>query len=564
MAEHEPSEEAIRKYQSGLVDRRSFLRMVGVVGIGTLAAGRLLAACSPAAEAPTGTPETEPTNGEEPAAGPRSGGRFIEGYDRDVNPLDPIRTPWADPGMNAVYEPVVVRDFEGAIVPFLAASFSADEDAWRLEIPSGRTFQSGAAVTPEVIQEAFQTMRNPDTGQNAIFWAAVSDIVVDGDQVLVMLEHPSRAVGELLSTEFTYIPNLDRRAEVGEEAFGAEEADGSGPFRLVEFSPGTRVLVERWDGYDGSGAPFFENQGPAHLDEIEWVPILEPSLRSAEIETGSVHAIKNPVAADVPQLEDNEDLVVVEFQEPSNFVLIPKVAREDLGFDDVRVRQAISHAIDREGIVGSVFAGRAAATYGPVFPGWRYYEPEVEQFNQFDPERAEQLLSEAGWELNGNGVREKDGNTIEFDAVHQSDPLENQVMVAIASMLADVGISMQVRSLEPAAFREQRGDAAAFGQKWLWSSPLDVVELFVGGWQENDHPDVARSLESFGGWNRATSEDDLAEGASEAQVTFAELLPMVPVYTPNTVWAHHRRVHGWRPNQANLYPFYNDVWLEDA
>lgn len=559
-------EEALRKYQAGLIDRRRFLRGLAVVGIGTVGAGRLLAACAPAEEVGLEEPVGEDVGEDDVAApdGPQRGGRLIEGYDRVVNPLDPIRTPWADPGMNAIYEPLLTRDFDGQLVPMLATAFAVEDDVWRFEIPDDRAFHSGAPLTPEIVQEAYRRMKDPDTGQNPVFWGAVTDVEVDGNDVLLLLEHPSQRIGETLTTEFAYIPNTDLRNEIGEEAFGAEQADGTGPFQLVDFAPGTRVLVERWDDYPGDGAPFFENRGPAYLDEVEWVPIVEPGMRAAEIETGSVHAVKNPIAADVPRLETNEDLVVLEFPELSNLMIVPNMERTQFGFDDLRVRQAMSHAIDREAIVNAIVGGRGQATYGPVMPGWRYYEPEVEQFNQFDPELADQLLNEAGWTLNAEGVREKDGDLLEFSCINETATIENQSLIAVSGMLQDVGIVMRVRSIEGAAYREQRAEADCWAQKWLWGVPLDVVELFITFFLPADHPDVAASLAAYERWGSATSEEELVAAGSEVQLTLAERLPIIPIYTPNTVWVHHRDVHGWRPNQANLYPFYNDVWLENA
>jgi len=64
-------------------------------------------------------------------------------------------------------------------------------------------------------------------------------------------------------------------------------------------------------------------------------------------------------------------------------------------------------------------------------------------------------------------------------------------------------------------------------------------------------------------WQQAPDESALRAAARELQLRCAEHLPLVPLFSPATVWAHHRRVHGWRPTPTNLYPFYGDVWLEE-
>ena len=539
----QPVARALTAYTEKKLSRRDFVRFTAALGVTSLGAAELLGGAAPAR-----------------ADEPKTGGKLIEGYDRTLSVLDPIKSTWADPGLVAIYEPVVVRNLDGVVVPYLATAFKPSETEWRLKVPAGRTFQSGAPLTAEAVQKALTLMVTPNVGQNAVFYTAVSGIDVDGDEVVIHLKSPRQGLGEVLATEYAAIPNVDKREQVGVGSFGSKEADGSGPFKLDEFVSGSHVRVARWDGYKG-GADFFENKGAAHLDAVEWVPILEPSQRAPEIETGAVHCVKNPPAADVERLKSNQDLVVLEFPETSNFFLLPNMKRTDLGFDDLRVRRALSLAVDREGIVKAILRGGAEVTNGPASSGWRYFEPEVKKFNNYDPAAAAALLDEAGWKLNGD-TREKNGVKLAFTAINLTDVIENQVMAAIADMFAELGIKMQVTSLEGAAFREQRPKADLFGYKWLWSVPADVIPFFIRGYQPNDQPEAKEALDAFKEWEGARSDEELQKASSKAQLVVAEKLPIIPIYTPNTVWAHNKKVHGWRPNRFNLYPFYNDVWLD--
>jgi ABC-type transport system substrate-binding protein len=131
-------------------------------------------------------------------------------------------------------------------------------------------------------------------------------------------------------------------------------------------------------------------------------------------------------------------------------------------------------------------------------------------------------------------------------------------------MLAKVGIQMTVQSLASAAFNPKlTNKTTSYAFKWLWSSPIDVVALFVQFYQ----PELAALkpvYDAFTTWQTAGNTAQLQSAAMAYQTTFAQLIPLIPIYTQNTIWVHKQNVVGWQPNQANLYPFYNDVWLKNA
>ncbi|MCB1004815.1 MAG: hypothetical protein KDB35_11595, partial [Acidimicrobiales bacterium] len=248
----------------------------------------------------------------------------------------------------------------------------------------------------------------------------------------------------------------------------------------------------------------------------------------------------------------------------SNLFLRLNIADTDLGFDDIRVRQAISHAIDRAAIVDSIFMGHGVATYGPIMPGNRWYTDEVEQFNAFDTDKAAALFDEAGWTMGTGGLREKNGKKLSFSVMHITDTTENQVLQAVAAMLKDVGVEMSLDGRTSAPFWSEISDTiTAFALKWLWSAPMDVIDYFVTYLQAKG-PDSEAYAAAYTKWQTADTEDQMMEAAREMQLLYAERLPIIPILTPNTVWVNHKRVVGWQPHQANLYPWYHDVWIQNG
>lgn len=548
--------DVVEEYSSNRITRREALKRAGLLGLGAASLGPLLAGgLSPVAAAATRTPRA--------TGHAKRGGTFKEGYDRDFTPPNPVANNWADPDYNALFEALVIRNPEGQIVPMLANRFKSTATGWTFQLRSGLKFQSGAPVTPAVVVEDFNLFRSPKTGQNGPFWTPIYAVAAQGQNVLCKTHHPFQAFQETIATEYSYIMNPKTWKAQGSK-YGTKPTDGTGPFVLSSYVPGQHVIVKRWDAYPGSIVPFFKNKGKAYLDAIEWIPITDATQRAPQIQTGLVDAVKNPPPQDVATLKADNNLVVLEFQELSNFFLSVNLGDSALGFDDVRVRQAISHAIDREAIVKAVFLGHAAATYGPVMTRWKWYNPVVEHYSQYNVDLANHLLDQAGWKMGPNGVRTKKGKPLAFTTYNLTNTTENQVMTAVASMLQKVGINMTVSSLASAAFFPKLTQkTVSYAFKWLWSSPIDVVALFVAFYQ----PKVAQLnpvYAAFNKWQTAGTTAQLKAAALAYQAVFAKLLPLIPLYTPNTIWVHSKNVVGWQPNQANLYPFYNDVYLKNA
>ncbi len=544
----------VADYLGSRIGRREFVRQAIILGLSLSSAAAILAACSTSSSSGGGSTAVQ------------KGGTFIEGYDRDFTKMDTVLSGWADPGYAALYEFTMIRDFQGKIVPALFESWTVSSDnlTWTCKVRDNVKFHSGASCTNANVVEDFNLFRNPKIGQNQVFWLGVSDVSAGpNNTVILKLSKPWQAIGETLATEYSMIHNQAARASAG-DSYGATSVDGTGPFKLQEFTPGKQVIVARYDAYAGSSVPFLDNKGKAYVDAVKWVPITEPANRANEMEAGTVMAVKNPAGQDVDRLKGNSNLVVQEWASTSNSFIALNCALTHLGFDQVDVRQAISHAIDREGIVKSVFFGHAVATYGPLNPNFKWYEKGVEQFNKFDPEKSKSLLEGQGWKAGSDGIRVKNGRRLSFthyNWAQQSDGAP--VMEAVSASLKNVGVEMKVTSLESATFFPHWNDSAeSFGYEWLWSSPIDVLVIFATIPSKKYNGSMADLQAAFDAWQSAASDAELEAAARKAQLIWAEKLPKIPVVTPNNIWVQNKKVHGWKPSQSMLYPLYNDVWFE--
>ncbi|MSO95727.1 MAG: ABC transporter substrate-binding protein [Thermoleophilia bacterium] len=544
MTQTEESElrDTIEQYRNARLTRRDFVQRAAVLGISASVAASILAACG------GGGGGGGTTTGEE--GQPVQGGVLRMGYDRAFQKLDNVVGPWADEPFTAIYEVPIIRDPGGKFVSSVAEAweFSSDGLTLSMKIREGLKFHSGAPLTAANVAEDFNIFRT--TGVTANFWAPVKNVEEgENNSVVLTLSKTNYGLIETISTLFQSIHNEASRKAAG-EGWGATTVDATGPFTLKTFKPASEVVVERWPDYPGSGVPFVTNKGPAYLDSIRWVPILEPANRANEIETGSVDIVKSPAAQDISRLQSNDDLVVLELQELSNYFITIDRTRGALG--QPGVAQAMSHAIDRQALVDTVFFGHAVPTYGPIFPAYRWYDPGVEAYNEYDPDKARDLLKSAGL------------SELRFTLLTQNQPIQVQVLEAVGGMLREVGITMEVKAVEDAAFFPDMfaGKPDAFMFKWLWESPTDNMRFFgrVPSWDYNGNP--PKSMAGIDAWESAATEEQLEKACRQVQLAWAEELPFIPLVTQSLVWVHHKRVHNFRPTQTSIYPLFNDVWIE--
>ncbi|MXX63872.1 MAG: hypothetical protein F4Y75_06085 [Acidimicrobiia bacterium] len=584
------------QYKAKKIGRRQFMKRMGAAGIGVAAAASILAACGDDEEpttttaAPTtteamdDTPATTEAMDDTPATteammDDRSGGTLREGYNRDVSKHDPLTTNWYDPAFFAIYEAILSNDPSGATVPQFASDFSVSDDGleYRFTIPDGKLSHSGGTINAEMVAEFYRGV------QQYSFIAGLASPVdtyeANGSEVVMKMKNPWVGALGPHKTGYWRIVNINTWKEhsIGEDGninaasiYGTELVDGTGPFTHEQWVPGSHVLVKRWEDYPGSLTPFFENKGKAYLDEIRWTVITEAGQRATQLENGDIDTLINPAHQDIGRLESNSDLTVIRHPEWSGYHLSMNRDYEEL-FGDRLTRQGLSHSLDREGMVQAILFGNGAATYGPFPTTDRNYEPAVEQFNQFDVDLANSKLDEAGWVMGSDGVRTRDGVRFEFRYLVEDETTQKSVAEAVQAQFTNVGVQANLDVVDRAlAFEQQsqpgRGSVEMSLFFWLWPIPLDVLILF-GSSATVPVPNFSHAVEprvdaAIASWQTSATDEQARAAASEFQLAWAEQLPFIPLMNQNATFVHNNKVHGWQPFVWNLYPYYNDTWIE--
>jgi peptide/nickel transport system substrate-binding protein len=562
-------EQLLRDYRDAKLSRRDVMRRAAALGLSASAvAGLLLSArTSGAAAAPGGRTSARLGRAQEE---PKVGGILREGYDLDFSRMDPINTNWYDPGVFALYDAIITNDPEGNFVPQLAESWEVSEDGTTVtfKIREGLTFHSGRPLTAQAIKEVYDTIQDPESGSPlAVLANPITSTEAPDDTTLILnMAHPYYNVLNVVKTGYWRIVNIETRRELGDE-YAKQVIDGSGPFTFGEWVPGSHVTVNRWDDYPGSIVPYFENKGTAYLDGIRWVAILEAAQRAIQIENAEIDTLHAPAFQDVARLEANPDLNVIKLKEWSGYIFGVNFERTDLDFDKLEMRQAISMAINRDAIADALLFGEGEPLYGPITSADKFYTDEVRQYSQFDLDGARALVAELGWTPGDDGILEKNGVKMEFRMVIQAESFNQQLATVMQDQLRQLGMNVKVEAFDRGTyFNELSAGPDSWIFFYLWPVPIDVVILFVGSgtipapnWARASIAEVDAAIDA---WQHAANEDELRAAGEQFQLAVARNLPIIPILNRNNIWVNRKNVHGYLPHQWNLYPYYNDVWLE--
>jgi peptide/nickel transport system substrate-binding protein len=568
--DHDSIDLLILDYASRSISRRDAMKRAAALGLSASVLAGLLAtarvdrtSASPASTQPSLRAQLQ----DEPAAG----GTLREGYDLDFSRMDPVGTNWYDPAFSALYENVTTNDPEGAKVPQIAESWEISEDGMTVTftIRSGLSFHSGDVLDAAAVAAAFEDIRV--NGVLNVFFAPVESIEAPDESTVVLnMSHPYYDVINVVDTGYWSIFNPRVRSELeAAEAgtYGQQQIDGSGPFTFGEWVPGSHVTVNKWAEYPGSIVPYFENKGPAYLDGIRWEFISEAAQRAIRIENGEIDTLRGPAAQDIARLEGNSDLNVVRLREWSGYIFGVNHTRTDLDFHEVKMRQAISGAINRQAIADALLFGEGEPLYGPITTADRYYTADVEQFNQFDLDQSKAWAEELGWTAGDDGILVKNGTRMEITLPVQDESFNIQMATVLQDQLGQLGVGVEVQILDRGTFFStiQTGESDAYIFYYLWPVPIDVVILFVGSatipnpnYANASIPEVDAAIEA---WQNAANEEELVAAGAQFQLAVAEFLPTIPLVNRNAFWVSRSNVNGYLPHQWNLYPFYNDVWL---
>jgi peptide/nickel transport system substrate-binding protein len=472
-------------------------------------------------------------------------------------------------GINAIHEPLIGIDHAFELEMVLATDYEISDDGmtYTIMLREGVLFHDGEPFTSEDVKYSFDWYKDPESAAvSAADYVSVDEVEAPDEMTIVI--HMAEADASFLRNGLNnMIFAAHHFEEVGYEGWSSDPV-GTGPFKLVEWSPDDRTLVEAFEDH-WDGRPY--------VDELEIRVVPEGSVRVLELETGGADSSIWMVGVDdaVRMHEDADDLGIVSYQTSSvSCNHFPMNNTRDQ-FSELEVRRAMMHAINRPQVIDSVFAGAATLATANLAPSLeQWYEPDVREY-EYDPDAAAQMLEDAGWELNDDGIREKDGVTLEWECiVLTGDEARRPEAEMVTEFLSQVGMNMQLVEDPQGSTPMREGTADMALYNWTYGGtngePDARVTLHTDGGNNFSHysnPEMDELLE------RGVQEADPAVRAeiySDVQKLFAEEVPFLFMMYWDWFNQWNQRVHGLpSPDEvtagSNLYrnTQLRKLWIEE-
>lgn len=324
-------------------------------------------------------------------AAPKVGGSFRIGHSGGAtsDSIDPA-TFSAGPvitAMLAVCNNLMEIDAKGVAQPELAESVTPDKGAriWTFKLRGDAKFSDGRALTAKDVLASFNHHRGADTKSAAKdSLAQVKDIRADGDGVVVFELETGNADFPYVTTDYHFIimPAL------ADGTLDWKSGLGTGGYVLENHEPGVRITLKRRDDYWKKDRAWFES--------CELRTINDPTARQNALMTGEVDAINGPDLSTVHLLKRKKGITLVETTGTAHYTL--PMFCDVAPFSDLRVRQALKYAINRDELVEKVLRGYGkVGNDSPITPANRFYAAPKAQHG-YDPDKAKSLLKAAGLE----------------------------------------------------------------------------------------------------------------------------------------------------------------------
>lgn len=454
---------------------------------------------------------------------PVPGGSVVYGMTQDLASLDPhVDT---DAGTRDVvfnlYEGLVKPTSDGGFIPAVASDYIISDDAktYTFTLRDGITFHDGTPVTIEDVKYSIDRYAEIQ-GESSAFSSLVDSVEVQDDKTLVVNLKESYS-------EFLPMMTIAIIPQSNEDPAG--NPIGTGPFKYVSYTPGQNLELEKYDGYWQEGVP--------SLDSVEFKFIADVDTAFVELQAGTIDILKYLTSAQAETLGDDYNIV----QGSMNLVHAMYLNSAYEPLSKTEVRQALCYAVDRDAINNFIFGGKSHIIGSHMIPAMsKYYEPEAETVYSYDPEKAKELLADAGY---------ADGFDLEITVPSSYSQHVDSAQI-IADELSQVGINVTLNQVEWSTWLQDvyKGgnfqatvigfDGTLAPSDWLKKYVTDDAKNFMH-YSNTEYDDVFNTAYT-------TVDDDVkVENYKKAQMILAEDAAAVYIEDPANLVAVSKKFGGY-------------------
>ena len=348
-----------------------------------------------------------------------------------------------------IYEPLVNRNEAMALEPALAVSWRLTDDptVWEFNLRDGVTFHDGRPFSADDVVFSFERALKPTSDMKDIIGTVRHAVAVDDLTVRIITDGPNPILPQQINDIFIMSRGWAEENGVtepqdtasGEETYAVRHTNGTGPFVLERREPDVRTVVVKNPNWWG-----LSEANPHNIDRIVFTPVTNAATRVAALLSGELDFVLDTPVQDLARVRRTPGLKVQTTAEVRAIFLGLNTGRAELRssdvqgknpFADIRVRQAMNMAVDREAIVSRIMRGLAEPAGMLLSPGIGGYTEEIDTLPTFDPDQARALLAQAGY---------ADGFSVQLDCTNDRYHNDEAICQAVVGMLARVGIRVRL------------------------------------------------------------------------------------------------------------------------
>lgn len=456
--------------------------------------------------------------------------------------------------VTAAYDALVtINPKTETVEPALATAWSMNSDATQLELTlrQGVKFHDGTTFDATAVKDSLERTLKIGKGESFLI-SAIKDIKIESpDKVLITLSSPQPEFLYGLSRMFIMSPTAIKEHAVNgdmAQAWFTTHEDGTGPYQLTEWVQNQRYVFKKfpdyWRGWQGN-----------HFDTLTFRVVVEDATQQLLLKSGQIDVAENIPLDNVPGLESDPNITVVNTPQPNPFYIAFDVNRKPL--NDVRVRKAIALAFDYKAAIDAGVNGYGTPMRGPIPPSYAGFNENIPASHQ-DMAQAKKLLAEAGYP---NG-----GFTLTFLYLEHW-LFERNVGLVLQQNLKDLGITLKLQGQPWATMTAKMKDPSQSPDLVMYAvttptpTPLSILQpMYESTSQHWSHfwysnPKVDSLLKQAGDTVDKTAREDIYK---QIQQIIYDDQPQIFAFSENEVVTMRSNIKGYeaRPQWPKLLNYY--------